>query len=351
MSADNPIAEVIRREIRAQGPISFARFMELALYCPNLGYYERPGSRIGKAGDYYTSVSVGPLFGQLLAFQFGKWLEGISGPVQIVEGGAHDGRLAADILSGLPGSLLERLEYWVIEPSVNRQKWQQETLNEFAGKVRWFKDFPPEVRGVIFCNELLDSMPFKRIGWDAKQGTWFEWCVTEDFQWARLPYSWSVPMDAELTAVLPDGYTLDVNLAAAKWWIRARHALRGGTLCALDYFLEDHEVWRPERINGTARAYRNHRVSDDLLADPGEQDITSHVHVTPLRGFGKEEFTSEPIMTQAKFLTRILQQGARLGESFAAQFKTLTHPEHLGEKFKVLIQFRNYGEYCLCVRR
>ena len=313
----------------------------MALYCPDLGYYERPESRIGKAGDYYTSVSVGPLFGQLLAFQFGKWLEGVPGSVQIVEGGAHDGRLALDILKALPGPLMERVEYWIVEPSANRQKWQQATLNEFAGKVRWFKDFPPEVRGVIFCNELLDSMPFNRIGWDAKQQTWFEWCVTEQFQWARLPYIWQI--DQKFNVVMPDGYTFDVNIAAAQWWITAGKALQAGKLCAIDYFMEDHEVWRPERLSGTARAYYKHRVSGDLLANPGEQDITSHVHVTPLGKSGENRLTAEPLITQATFLTRIVQQGAELPKGYVGQFKTLTHPEHLGERFRVLIQSRDHG--------
>lgn len=339
MSSATALQALIREEIKAQGPISFARFMELALYCPNLGYYERPESRIGKRGDYYTSVSVGPVFGELLAFQFVKWLEGISGPVQIVEGGAHDGRLALDILKALPPSLVERLEYWIIEPSENRQKWQRKTLNEFAGKVRWFREFPESVSGVIFANELLDSLPFKRIGWDAKQKTWFEWCVTEDFQWGRLPYRWEI--DTEFTAVLPDGYTWEIGVAAAKWWITAAHALRAGKLCAIDYFLEDHELWRPERINGTARAYRDHRLSTDLLANAGEQDITAHVHITPLKRFGeKAGLTTELLITQAVFLTRILQQGAVLRGDGKGQFKTLMHPEHLGERFKVFIQGR-----------
>src|SRR6185503_13637333 len=186
MSPEAALQALIREEIKASGPISFARFMELALYCPNLGYYERPESRIGKEGDYYTNVSVGPLFGELLAFQFAKWLEAIPGQVQVLEAGAHDGQLALDILKAFPGSVIDRMEYWIVEPSENRQKWQRETLNEFAGKVRWFSKFPEAVTGVIFCNELLDSIPFKRFGWDAKAQMSFEWCVTEDFQWARV---------------------------------------------------------------------------------------------------------------------------------------------------------------------
>jgi SAM-dependent MidA family methyltransferase len=339
MATDTAIQRLIREEIRANGPISFARFMELALYCPNLGYYERPKIRIGKSGDYFTSVSVGPLFGGLLAFQFSRWLEVIPGPVQLVEAGAHDGQLAFDILSALPRPLRDRVEYWIVEPSQNRQKWQQRTLNEFAGKVRWFTDFPSEVTGVIFSNELLDSLPFKRIGWDAMAQSWFEWHVTENFGWARVPRDYDVP--PELAPVLPDGYTWEMNLAAEQWWRTAAQALRTGKLCAIDYFLDDDELWRPERLHGTARAYHGHRVSNDLLANPGEQDITAHVFLRPLQKLGEMAgLTTEPLLTQGTFLTRILQQGAELPEGCSGKFKTLTHPEHLGQRFKVFIQGR-----------
>src|SRR5688572_28185878 len=186
MAGHPAIESLLRREMQSGGPISFARFMELVLYCPKIGYYERLENRIGRQGDYYTSVSVGPLFGRLLACQFTDWLGQHPGPVQLVEAGAHDGRLAHDILSWVRTqrpACFERLEYWIIEPSPNRQKWQEQTLNEFAGKVRWFTEFPTAVTGVIFSNELLDALPFQRFGWDAGIQCWFEWCVTQDFSW------------------------------------------------------------------------------------------------------------------------------------------------------------------------
>src|SRR4051812_41274126 len=112
------IREIIQKEIQAKGIISFARFMEVALYCPKFGYYERQDVSPGKRGDFYTSVSVGGLFGELLAFQFAEWLHDVNmAKCQIVEAGAHDGRLAHDILRGVEGlhpALLEKLEYWII---------------------------------------------------------------------------------------------------------------------------------------------------------------------------------------------------------------------------------------------
>ena len=160
----NEVAEKIANKIKKTGPIPFAAFMELALYCPVYGYYEtekdspalsciaQPAAplwaeRTGRDGDYYTSVSVGSLFGELLAFQFAEWLEQIAprskarsaraGIPQIVEAGAHDGRLAADILTWMREQrpqLLSGLRYCIVEPSPRRQAWQKARLRPFAGR-------------------------------------------------------------------------------------------------------------------------------------------------------------------------------------------------------------------------
>ena len=153
-------------------------------------------------------------------------------------------------------------------------------------------------------------------------------------------------MDGDFAPKLdaPDGYTIETNVRATDWWRKAARSLSVGKLCAIDYFLADEELWRPERVRGTARAYRSHHVSSDLLANPGEQDITAHVCVTFLEAAGETEgLQTEPLMTQAAFLTRILQQGFELHKDRTGQFKTLTHPEHLGERFKVFIQSRSHG--------
>src|ERR1041384_3547080 len=137
----NSVREIIQEQITRQGVVSFETFMELALYCPNLGYYEHPTALIGRAGDFLTSVSVGSVFGELLAFQFADWLEAICGPVQLVEAGAHDGRLARAVLTyprRVRPELYARLDLWLLEPSAVRQKVQAATLAEHREKARWF---------------------------------------------------------------------------------------------------------------------------------------------------------------------------------------------------------------------
>src|SRR5260221_288571 len=161
------IVKILREHVQKQGVLPFAEFMRLSLYCPNYGYYEQIEGRIGRKGDFLTSVSTGSLFGELLAFQFAQWLEELgAGPQQLVEAGAHNGQLAADILTWLRQhrpDLLESIEYWLVEPSARYAALQKEKLEDFAGRVRWVQslaDLPDQrIRGIIFSNELLDAMP------------------------------------------------------------------------------------------------------------------------------------------------------------------------------------------------
>src|SRR6267378_8007499 len=134
------LSQIIHLEAASCGVLPFARFMELALYCPVHGYYEKQKDNVGRRGDFYTSVSTGELFGQLLASQFAKWLEQLKtlnpqlSTLNLVEAGAHDGKLAKDILSWLRSNrpqLFQQIEYLILEPSSHRQTWQQETLKDF----------------------------------------------------------------------------------------------------------------------------------------------------------------------------------------------------------------------------
>ena len=369
----SPLSEIIRREIAQRGVLSFTRFMELALYCPVHGYYETKKDNPGRRGDFYTSVGVGELFGQLLAFQFAEWMEQLriaDCELWIVEAGAHDGRLAKDILAWLRSNrpeLLDQIEYWIIEPSARRQEWQGETLREFAPRVRWFAGFQsllqertchsspatrhPPVRGIIFSNELLDAMPVHRFGWDAAKKTWFEWGITiegEKFVWAKIPNPQSAIRNPRLEAVLPDGYTIETCPAAESWWREAAGILECGKLMTIDYGLTADELFSPSRPHGTLRAYFRHHATDDVLANPGEQDLTAHVNFSVIQATGEVcGLTTEIFSTQAQFLTRIAERMFKDPKSFGEwgtkrnrQFQTLTHPEHLGGAFRVMIQSR-----------
>jgi SAM-dependent MidA family methyltransferase len=359
-----PLIELIRREVIASGILPFARFMELALYCPVYGYYEANKDNPGRRGDFFTSVSVGELFGQLLAFQFAEWLEALritNGELRIAEAGAHDGTLANDVLTWLQTArpnLFEQIRYFIVEPSPRRQEWQKEKLEKFGSMVRWFSDFEQLKRetqnakssGVVFCNELLDAMPVRRFGWDATAKKWFEWGVAsegERFVWAKIWNSEFGIRNSELETVLPDGYTLEFSPAAESWWREAADTLEHGRLLALDYGFGADELVSPSRLRGTLRAYFRHHLADDILANVGEQDLTTHVNFSTIQAAGESiGLTTESFSTQAQFLTRIFTKAAKdqyFGEwnvSRTRQFQTLTHPEHLGQSFRVLIQFK-----------
>lgn len=342
--------------------------MELVLYCPESGYYDRLENRIGRDGDYYTSVSVGVLFGELLAFQFSRWFEEMGlEKGRLLEAGAHDGRLAADILRWLKSArpnLFGQIEYCILEPSEHRRQWQRKTLEAFAGNVRWFDAWDSigdtDVRGVIFANELLDAMPVHRLGWDAFRQSWFEWGVgleDEKFVWTRLPPEHSphsalraahLKLPPGLLAVFPDGFTTEICPAAVEWWRQAAKSLKQGRVLTFDYGLTREQFFTPERAQGTLRAYHVHRVSGDLLANAGEQDLTAQVDFTALQEAGEEAgLKTEGLFSQAEYLTRIAEATWKTGSDFGKwspgrvrEFQTLTHPEHLGRSFKVLVQSR-----------
>jgi SAM-dependent MidA family methyltransferase len=376
----NTAAEQIRAEIEEQGAISFARFMEVALYCPLCGYYEKKEDTPGQRGDFYTSVSVGPLFGELLAFQFAEWFSQFdernprSGTDvwQLIEAGAHDGRLARDVLNWFQlrrPALFERIEYVIVEPSPRRREWQRETLAMFGSKVVWSESLrePPAVNPrptlhtprytIIFSNELLDAFPVHRLGWDARKKTWFEWGVASQgdrFVWHRLteiihhpPFTTHFP--SELGNILPDGFTTEICPAAEAWWREAASALKHGKVMTLDYGLSAEEYFSPQRADGTLRAYRRHQLADDLLAHPGERDLTAHVNFTEIQRAGEERnLKTESFVSQTQFLTGVAQNAWKAGNNFGPwthehtrQFQTLTHPNHLGRAFRVLVQSRD----------
>jgi SAM-dependent MidA family methyltransferase len=218
------------------------------------------------------------------------------------------------------------------------------------------------VSGIIFSNELLDALPVHRLGWDASARRWFEWGVAaknDSFVFSKMPIpDSSASTDTvsltwpesprELLEVLPDGFTTEVSPTARAWWQEASRALKTGHLLTIDYGLNAEEFFAPERQNGTIRGYHRHHSTRDLLQNIGEQDLTAHVNFTALIQAGEETgLRTTGLLSQAKFLTQIAEQTWQKGAPFrkwspedVRQFQTLTHPEHLGRSFQVLIQSR-----------
>jgi SAM-dependent MidA family methyltransferase len=379
------VVPTILASIGQSGPIRFDRFMALALYCPGSGYYEQKPDITGRRGDFYTSVSVGPLFAELLAFQLADWLGTLAArnpntPLQCVEAAAHDGRLARQILEWFAQhrpELAPRIQYVILEPSARRRAWQKATLGPWTPQVQWpgepadlSADAPsvwlplPErsVRGVIFSNEFLDAFPVRRFCWNAQARLWSEWGVDWDgnrFVFVRLPddpalvqernqilHACGLQPPPELLAVLPDGFTLDLSPAAMEWWHRAARCIQEGWLMTLDYGLRAEDCFQPHRRAGTLRGYRKHRLVPDPLANPGQQDLTAHVLFTALQKAGESAgLVTAWWQRQESFLIRVVERWIAHTQGPPAwnttrlrQFQTLTHPEHLGRAFQVFVQ-------------
>lgn len=361
----------IRAEIAsAGGVLSFARFMELALYAPGLGYYEREEPIVGRSGDFYTSVSVGPLLGELIGFQIATWLEGLpSGPLHLVEAGAHSGHLSRDVLQHLRThhpDLAKCIHLCLVEPSVRRQGWQQETLRDLAGTVSWFPSLGalhqahPLLNGVLYANELLDAFPVHPVAWRRDRGCWVERGVgweDERFVWKPLLAPCPPVLEGlrrlkelpmELLDLLPDGFRVELAPAAMDWWREAVRCVHRGWLVTLDYGLFDTEFLMPHRSAGTLRTYRQHRPGSDPLDQPGLQDLTAHVHWDDVRCAGEQAGgATETLTSQRQWLGGILAATLQAHDRFPGwdgsrvrQFQTLTHPEHLGRTFRVLVQSR-----------
>ena len=355
----------IRSALEKDGIMSFAQFMELALYSPGSGYYETHAKTIGRAGDYFTSVSVGTVFGDCLAIAIAQdWALANRGETwSLVEAGAHDGRLALDVLNSLKRrfpQLYESVHYRIVEPSETRRSWQSATLSEHRGRFSHLvrvNDLP-KVRGVFLSNELFDAFPVHRFAWSCERRDWRELGVSErngqlvgceldsptlDFDAAVLAAGLSLPQ--ELLSVLPEGLVLELCPAAAAYWKTLANAFEQGLLIAIDYGMGSDEWIRPERTSGTARAYSGHVASSDLLVNPGAQDLTAHVNFGALELAGREVgFRTVRWERQGVFLSSIARDAERTGLALGwdgaelRQFKTLVHPQHLGHSFRVLIQ-------------
>ncbi len=337
----NPdLVREIRREIDAGGGrITFERFMELALYHPQVGYYIGSREKVGKHGDFFTSVSVGPLFGKLLAKQFLNFRGELGNPAEfeVVEFGGHRGQLRADVLAATPD-----LRYRIIETG---------------------DSLPDSIVGCVFSNEFLDALPVHVV--QVKDGTWQEVYVRslrpsplggegsgeglKLFEEVLGPLS--TPRLADFLSDLPvqhmEGYRTEVNLRAMDWLADVAKRLKRGWIVTIDYGYERPRYFAPHHRDGTLLCYFRHTKSENPYAHIGEQDMTAHVEFTSLIEHGKK-LGLEPILftDQSHYLLQIGEaEIAEIVERTAGQpskeraaIQQLLHPEMMGRTFQVLVQ-------------
>ena len=344
------LTEFIRSEIEEQGGwITFARYMELALYAPGMGYYTAGAHKLGEAGDFVTAPELSPLFGRTLARQVAEIMA--SSSPHIMELGAGSGKLAVDMLAELEqlGQLPE--SYSILEVSADLRERQQSLLNErlphLLEKVHWLDALPENFSGAIVANEVLDALPVHLLHWrdSAISERGVAW-GGQGFIWEERAIADAVLLDMAEQIIVPDDYVSEVCLAARGLVGSLVQRLGQGAMLFIDYGFGAREYYHPQRSSGTLMCHYRHHAHDDPFFLPGLQDITAHVNFTDIAESGIDAgLELAGYTSQAHFLincgiTDLLKdtspENLRDYLPLSAQLQKLTSPAEMGELFKVI---------------
>ncbi|MGA0023035.1 MAG: class I SAM-dependent methyltransferase [Burkholderiales bacterium] len=340
---------LIRAEIAAAGGwISFARFMELALYAPGLGYYSAGSRKLGPAGDFITAPELSPLFGRALARQLAELVR--QGLDDILELGAGSGALAETVLAELAALDCLPQRYAILELGADlRQRQQQRLMKaapQIADRVTWLETLPQTFSGVVLGNEVLDAIPAHRIRKSNDIVSELGVSISgNDLEWAVQPASARLAAAAaELD--LADDYETELNPAAATLIGDLARRLKRGVLLFIDYGFPAHEYYHPQRNRGTLMCHYRHHAHADPFLWVGLQDITAHVDFSAIARSGIDAGLELLGYTnQAQFLINCGITGllAEIPASdtaryapLAAQAQKLLSPAEMGELFKII---------------
>jgi SAM-dependent MidA family methyltransferase len=352
------LGELMAEEIRASGPMSFDRYMSLALYEPGLGYYVNGLHKFGSSGDFVTAPEQGGLFAGAVAAQIDEIAGALEEPYTVLEPGAGSGALARDLLTRLK-TLPQR--YLILEPSAALREVQRETLAALPADLRelvaWL-DEPPETPfpGIILANEVVDALPvsiFKttRDGLMERRvdvgESRLEW--TDTAPGKRLESAFE-KLEISLGARLPPNYISEICLDLPGWLKTISDSLTKGVVLLFDYGYPSREYYLPERSSGTLVCHYRHRAHFDPFVWPGLTDLSAFVDFTALAksalacGLQVAGFT-----TQADFMLglgahRWVEQTKDEHERIrlAGELKRLIMPGEMGEKFKLLALARAF---------
>jgi len=360
----NPkLIDLIRRAIDdAGGSISFAEYMDLALFAPGLGYYSAGADQFGPGGDFITAPESSPLFAACVAAQAREVLTTLPDG-DICEVGAGSGALAVALLRALAETDCLPRRYLIVERSAALRERQcarvASSLPELAQRVSWQDALPQAVRGVVLGNEVLDSMPAHRfrvrakgfreyrIGWQEQGFVWVESDCSEP----------SLALHVEkllggLDYPLADGYLSECAPSRQRFIGDIGRCLNAGVVLLFDYGYGRAEYYHPQRSSGTLRCFHRHRSHDDPLIFTGVQDISVHVDFSAIaEAASAAGLQVAGYTTQAEFLLatglleacRGVDPASRRHAELTAQIKRLTLPGQMGEAVKVLALARGYA--------
>jgi len=347
------IAEAISA---AGGRLDFARFMELCLYAPSLGYYVAGAEKFGPGGDFITAPEASPLFGRCLARQVAELLTATGGG-QVLELGAGSGRMALDLLTELArlGALPAR--YLILEPGMELRRRQRAMLEsggpQLAGRVTWIDRLPrPGLCGVILANELLDALPVRRFRITDEGPRPLAVSLAPDgFVWTLGDQEPSLSaairrIEATLGRKLAPGYESELSEQASAWLQSLAECLAVGAVLLLDYGYTRGEYYHPQRRSGTLVCHYRHRAHFDPLILPGIQDLSASVDFTALAeaglaaGLQLAGYTSQAWFLLGCGLDELLADAGTPDSvaylEAARQVKLLTLPGEMGERFQAL---------------
>jgi SAM-dependent MidA family methyltransferase len=368
--AGSPLIPLLLRRIRDDGPLTVAEFVDAALYHETLGYYARAGQRSGREGDFFTSVDLGPMFGELLAIQFAEMQQALSGAAasgghgadpprfDLVEAAAGNGRLARHVLDAAQrhhADSYRALRLHLVERSPQARAAQETVLGPHASKLASSSaDVPETTAGVIYANELLDAMP-PHVVVMRERGLRE---VYVDADGGRLVTREGPPSSPRIAdylgavgARLEPGWVAEVTLAAADWVRRAGQCLERGFLVIIDYGHDADTLYSASHATGTLTTYRGHAAErreegPGWLLDPGKRDITSHVNLTGIALAARDAgLRLLGTVDQAYFLLglglaeRLADDDSGSPRALARRLalKTLVIPGGLGSTLKVMV--------------
>ena len=357
------LGDFIRRDIAEKGGwIPFARYMELALYAPGLGYYTAGAHKFGAAGDFVTAPELSPLFGRTLARQAVE-IMAASAP-HILELGAGSGKLAADMLGELErlGSLPD--SYAILEVSADLRARQQALLKtrlpHLLERVHWLDALPEKFSGAIVANEVLDALPVHLVHWRDSALTERGVAIgtngfgANNFIWQERAINDAALLHAAQQINVPDDYIGEICLAARGLVNSLASCLEQGALLFIDYGFGAREFYHLQRSSGTLMCHYRHHAHDDPFFLPGLQDITAHVNFTDIAECGIDAglellgYTSQAFFLLNCGITDLMKdtspENLRDYLPLSAQLQKLTSPAEMGELFKVMALGRGMAE-------
>lgn len=387
LTISQKLTQVIAKTIeQQQGFISFADYMNIALYEPGLGYYTAGQQKFGQAGDFVTAPEISSVFGQCLANAFIDDLPGKN----MLEFGAGSGKLAIDILQYLHNQNALPNHYYILETSAELRDRQQQQLREhcpFYSHVIWLDELPENFSGIVIANEVLDAMPIERFeirgdkilqlgvtiedgsfGWTSREADGELQAMVQNLSIPGLqhttrndetagaprtsssaaPYGHEPPKNRRVLPSPEDkahqNYQSEISLIIPAWLQSIKDMIVEGKVFLIDYGFLAHEFYHPQRHMGTLMCHYRHHAHPDPFYYPGLQDITAHVNFTQVAETAEQLGFEVEFDTQANFLlanglielVQSIPQDEVTRVNTNQAIKQLTHPHEMGELFKVI---------------